>query len=511
MRRPIPAWFVLVAVLGVFASTALCAAGAYLIAQQFAIDLGETGVQVAAGSFDDFAASQPTPTLAPTQVQVDVQPTEIDATGEVNAVTEDTTAETSATSEVESAPMATDDPYAGIPEMEPGRINILLLGIDQRIGFDTEKAYRTDTMILVSVNTVSKQVGMISIPRDLWVDIPGFQPGRINTANDLGDRFEYPGGGGPALAAATVRQNFGIEVDKFIRINFNVFETVVDTLAPEGIEICITEEIHDPSYPDEGYGFLDVRFEPGCQLLNAERLLQYARTRKTQGGDFDRAMRQQQVLKAAQAKFLSVGGITNFLTNIPQLYMELSDSIVTNLTLDEILALGRLASEISSDDITSAVIDTRQVQFGKSPAGEDILYPDIGAIQRLITDTLYPEPPLTLADLRTRAETEDANVVVYNNTDIAGLAGDTQEWLIGKIEVDSLGNIPEPTNTVTRIIDYGNHTWTVRYLARLLELPDERIEPGRDGLIQDGVMLVVGEDIQSRLSLMEATSATAAP
>jgi LCP family protein required for cell wall assembly len=502
MRRPIPAWFILVAVLGVFASTALCAAGAYLLAQQFAIDLGETGIQVAGQSIESLIASQPAPTLAPTQVVVPTE-TEAAATDEASIATEDVV---SATSEVSSETVATEDPVANIPEMEPGRINILLLGIDQRVGFDTETAYRTDTMIIVSVNTVSKQVGMISIPRDLWVDIPGFQPGRINTANDLGDRFEYPGGGGPALAAATVQQNFGIEVDKFVRINFNVFETVVDTLAPEGIEICITEEIHDPSYPDEGYGFLDVRFEPGCQLLNAERLLQYARTRKTQGGDFDRAMRQQQVLKAAQAKFLSVGGITNFLTNIPVLYNELSGSIVTNLTLDEILSLGRLAGEIGSDDITSAVIDTRQVQFGKSPAGDDILYPDIGAIQRLITDTLYPEPPATLAELQTRAENEDANFVVYNNTDIAGLASDTQEWLIGKIEVDNVGNVPEPTNTVTRIIDYGTHTWTVRYLARLLELPDERIEPGRDGLIQDGVMLVVGEDIQSRLSLSEDTT-----
>jgi polyisoprenyl-teichoic acid--peptidoglycan teichoic acid transferase len=505
MRRSIPAWFILVAVLGVFASTALCATGAYLMAQQVAVDLGESGVQVAEQDIDNLIATQSTPTLAPTQVQsVEAIESEIVTTDEVSVATED--AASYATSEVRSSETATPDPIADLPEMEPGRLNILLLGIDQRVGFDTETAYRSDTMIIVSVNTISKQVGMISLPRDLWVDIPGFQQGRINTANDLGDRFEYPGGGGPALAAATVQQNFGIKIDKYVRINFNVFETVVDTLAPDGIEICITEEIHDPSYPDEGYGFLDVRFEPGCQLLNAERLLQYARTRKTDGGDFDRAMRQQQVLKAAQAKFLSVGGITNFLTNIPQLYNELSDSIVTNLTLDEILALGRLASEISSEDITSAVIDTRQVQFGKSPTGDDILYPDIGSIQRLITDTLYPQPPATLAELQSRAENEDANVVVYNNTDIPGLAGATQEWLIGKIEVDDVGNIPEPTNTVTRIIDYGNHTWTVRYLARLLELPDERIEPGRDGLIQDGVMLVVGEDIQSRLSLSEGTA-----
>lgn len=505
MRRSVPSWFILIAVLGIFASTALCASGAYLVAQQFAVDLGDSGVQVALTDFDSFTASQPTPTVQPT-----TEPTESAEVAASETPSEDLTAteETDSAGEgrnVEADFTATPDPMADVPEMEPGRLNILLLGIDQRIGFDTEKGYRSDTMMLISLNTISKQVGMISIPRDLWVDIPGFQPNRINTANDLGDRADYPGGGGPALAAATVQQNFGIKVDKYIRINFNVFETVIDTLAPDGIEICINEEIFDPSYPDAGYGFQEVRFEAGCQILKAERLLQYARTRKTQGGDFDRAMRQQQVMKAALAKFISVGGITNFLTSIPTLYEELSDSVVTNLTLNEILALGRLASEIDPDNITSAVIDVGQVQFGKSPAGDDILYPNVGAIQRLITDTLYPQPPATLAELRTRSENENPNFVVYNNTDIAGLASRTQEWLIGKIEVDGVGNVPEPTNTVTRIIDYGNNPWTVRYLARLLELPDERIEPGRDGLIQNGVMLVVGEDIQSKLSLTEST------
>lgn len=509
MRRSVPSWFILLAVLGVFASTALCATGAYLVAQQFAVDLGDSGVQVALTDFNTFAASQPTPTAQPTTAPTaSVDASQSAAPDEDLTVTEEADADSAGEGRsVENTPTSTPDPVADLPEMEPGRLNILLLGIDQRIGFDTEKGYRSDTMMLISVNTISKQVGMISIPRDLWVDIPGFQPNRINTANDLGDRAEYPGGGGPALAAATVQQNFGIKVDKYIRVNFNVFETVIDTLAPDGIEICVTEEIFDPSYPDAGYGFQEVRFEPGCQILNAERLLQYARTRKTQGGDFDRAMRQQQVMKAALARFISVGGITNFLTSIPTLYDELSDSIVTNLTLNDILALGRLASEIRPENITSAVIDVRQVQFGKSPAGDDILYPNIGSIQRLITDTLYPQPPATLAELRTRSENENANFVVYNNTDIAGLASRTQEWLIGKIEVDSVGNVPEPTNTVTRVIDYGNHPWTARYIARLLELPDERIEPGRDGLIQDGVMLVVGEDIQPRLSLIESSTA----
>lgn len=490
--RNLPGWLFIVGMLGFVASTALCAGVAFVATQQIAIDAGEAGIVQSSGA-NVFIANLPTATF--TAAPAEPTPTPEPGVTFTPAPTDD-------------QPTATLDPLADIEAYsDPGRITILLMGIDQRIGFDTDRAYRTDTMMLVNINPVTKQVGIISIPRDLWVDIPGFLPNRINTANMQGDANEYPDGGGPRLAAETVQQNFGIRVDKYVRINFNVFETVVDTLAPEGVEICITEEIFDPSYPDEGFGTMEVRFQPGCQRLKAQQLLQYARTRKTQGGDFDRARRQQQVLKAAQAEFLSAGGIGNFLTQIPTLWSELSGSIITNLTLEDLLALGRLAGDIEPDNIITGVIDVSKghVEFGKNPEGDDILYPNFGRIQMLIRDTFYPQPPPTLADLRQRAEAENANVVIYNNTSLAGLAGRTQEWFIGKVEIDGTGNIPEITNTVTVIRDYGNHPWTARYIADLLELPEERIEPGRDGLIPSGVMIVVGEDIQTLLSLDPAT------
>jgi polyisoprenyl-teichoic acid--peptidoglycan teichoic acid transferase len=491
--RNLPGWMFIVGVLGFVASTALCAGVAFAATRQVAIDAGRAGIVSSIG-FDQFVDNRPTPT--PTQTPLPSEPTNTPEPGV-----------TFTAAPTDAAATATTDPFGGIPEYnDPGRITILLMGIDQRVGFDTETAYRTDTMMLVNINPVSKQVGIVSIPRDLWVDMPVFVPNRINTANQLGDANDYPNGGGPRLALETVEQNFGIKIDKYVRINFNVFETVVDTLAPEGIEICINEEIYDGAYPDEGYGTIEVRFSPGCQKLKAQQLLQYARTRHTDGSDFDRARRQQQVLKAAQAHFLNAGGIANFVTQIPTLWSELSGSIVTNLTLEEVLSLGRLASEIRPENITTAVIDVSKghVEFGKSPAGEDILYPNFGPIQTLIRETFYPQPPPTLADLRQRSEAENANVMIYNNTNIAGLAGKTQEWFIGKVDISGTGNIPEITNTVTVIRDYGNHPWTARYIATLLELPEDRIEVGRDGLITNGVMIVIGEDIQSILSL-EAT------
>ncbi len=180
--RQIPGWLFIVGVLALVAGTAICSVVSFSAARQFAVDLGESGVQVAlvqrlpAGAAD----AHPVPD--------------------------------SAAADGDHAPRryARPHPYPLRPRRstrwadyactDPRRINILLMGIDQREGETGE--FNTDTMIVFSVDPVRKSVGMLSIPRDLWVNIPGYQPSRINTANRLGELNQYPGGGGPALAAA---------------------------------------------------------------------------------------------------------------------------------------------------------------------------------------------------------------------------------------------------------------------------------------------------------------------
>lgn len=482
--RKLPTWVFLVGLVGLMFATVICAVIGYSAAYEFGSYFQPD--QATAVSVESLIGARPTQTLTLTPTRTQTPPPGVTFTP--------------------IPPTPTTDPVAQGPTAiptwdDPRTITILLMGIDERRGFDNDRAYRSDTMILLNINPITKKVGMLSLPRDLWVSIPGYQPERINNANYLGDLNNYPGGGGPALAADTIEQNFGIRVDKYVRINFDVFFALVDTLAPDGVEICITEAIDDPSYPDAGYGTIRVTFEPGCQRLNSERLLQYARTRKTQGGDFDRARRQQQVLRAAQQEFLSVGGVTRFAAQIPTLWDQLSDSVVTNLTVNDVLQLGLLATEISPDDINTAVIDTRHVTFAKSERGEDILIPNYAAIYDLIQETFNPRPSATIAELRESSLGEGAQIYVYNNTNVAGLAGKTQEWLLGRqVTITGTGNIPEPTNTLTTIRVYGSYNYTARYLARLLGIPDERIEPGRDGLIQSGVMVVVGEDLQGLLT-----------
>ena len=475
----LPGWMLVLVALLLVAATAVCAVGSYGFARQIAVDLADSGVSVASAGFDEFLESQPTatPTTAP--------PTETPRPGE-------TPLPPTITPTI--GPTPTIDPLAGYQWDDPRRLNVLVMGIDQRTGEDG--AFRTDTMIVVSIDPVRKTVGMLSIPRDLWVDIPGYQPNRINTANYLGDSSGYPGGG-PALAARTVTDNLGINIDRYLRVNFDVFTQIVNLVAPTGVEVCPNEAIDDDHYPDAGYGTINVHFDAGCQSLDAERLLQYARTRATEGSDFDRAARQQEVIKALRDVVLNAGGIVNFIGQIPALWDSLSGAYVTDLTLEEIIALGGLAGEIPRDNIQSGVINNLYVDLATTASGEQVLVPRYGAIRSLMDDVFNPRVNVSQSELRDRASAENAEVVVYNNTDIPGLAGQTRDWLIGQgVAIPSLpGNIPEPGNTPTIIRDYTGKLWTARYLAALLGLPADRIQPGNDGLTSADVMIVVGSDM----------------
>jgi len=401
-------------------------------------------------------------------------------------------------------PTTTPDPLADIPTWtDPSRINILLMGIDQRSATSDPGPFRTDTMILVQIDPIRKRIGLLSIPRNLWVQIPGFQPNQINTANYLGDQSALPGGGA-GLAMETIRRNFGVPVDRFIRVNFDVFTTVVDLVAPIGTEICVNERIADERYPDDRYGYIKIEFLPGCQRLDAERLLQYARNRATQGGDFDRNRRQQEVLRALQNEVLSVGGITNFVGSIPQLYANLAGSYRTNLALDEILSLARLVADIPRENITFGAINELVVSFGKDENGLDILLPNWVQIRSVVQQTFDPPANMTDADLFTRYQNEGARIEVYNNTDIAGLAANTRDWLQGQgVIIQSVGSTNPPANTPQiTILDYTGKPWTTQYLAELMGLPETAIRPGAGGVIQTSadVIILVGSDVQALIN-----------
>lgn len=474
----IPGWLFIIAVIALVAVTALCSVGSYVFAKQFAVDLGNSGVQVA--SFQDFLRVQPTPTFTVTPPA----PTETPLPGETPAA--------APPAEALIAPETTVDPLAEYTWNDPRRVNILVLGIDQREGEDGP--FHSDTIMAVSVDPARKAVGILSIPRDLYVTIPGFTQDRINNANFIGDSNAYPGGG-PALAAETVRQQIGIDIDYYVRINFEVFTAVVSAIAPNGVEVCPQEEIDDAHYPDGSYGFLHIHFPAGCQTLQAEQLLQYARTRHG-NSDIDRAVRQQEVILALRDEVLTAGGITNLIAQIPTLYSELSGAYQTDLDLTQLMSLATLATQI--EDVQTGQISYLHATDCMTARGEQVLCPNHSAIQTIIDQTFNPQPDLSISELRDRALAENATVVVYNNTTTTGLASQTREWLNARgVSVPSQpGNIPEPSGTPTIVRYYTGKIWTARYLAALLGLEQDRVQMGAgDGLTSADVMVVAGPDI----------------
>lgn len=272
------------------------------------------------------------------------------------------------------------------PWDDPRRVTILLLGIDQREG--ETGPFPTDTVILLSIDPAGKTAAVLTIPRDLWVEFPGLQePGKINTAMIRGDQVNYPGGGGPALALKTVERTLGVPVHYYVVINFEVFTEVIDAVGP--IEVCPPAPIDDDQYPDGSYGTITIHFDAGCQELEAERLLQYARTRHGDS-DIDRSRRQQEVIMATRDRVLSAGGVISLIPRAPALWESVRDNVRTNLSLPEIVRLALAAEEVPSENIRQGQITFEDVLLQQSPQGEDILVPISTDIRLLVQDLFRP-------------------------------------------------------------------------------------------------------------------------
>ena len=191
------------------------------------------------------------------------------------------------------------------PAPDNGRVTILLMGIDARDKLQ-EGASRTDVLTLVTIDPISKTAAMLSIPRDLYVPLPGYNESqRINTAYYWGEVNDLPGGG-PGFAEKTITDNFGVPVQRYAVIDFEGFKQIVD--AVDGVEIDVPQEIVDYAYPTPDYGTEVLQIPAGRIHMDGELALKYVRTRHGDS-DFGRLQRQQQVMLAIRDKALSIGSI----------------------------------------------------------------------------------------------------------------------------------------------------------------------------------------------------------
>ena len=305
----------------------------------------------------------------------------------------------SPTTPATSAPAPTVDmnvlfPTAAPPPVTvnegPDVITFLLIGSDLRSG----SSYRTDTMVVVILRPKDGQVSLISIPRDLWVFIPGWEMQRINTAYMHGELTDYAGGG-PQLLKDTIQYNLGLTIDHTAMVDFDGFRKIVDTLG--GIDVPVAcaytdWRLIDPTYDPQNENNWYLYTTPtGILHMDGDLALWYARSR-SKSNDFDRGRRQQEVLRSLYARGLS--GDT--LTKIPQLYTDLNSLVTTDLGLTDILKLATLAPSFSNANIRSYYIRPPIVSSWITPGGAYVLLPDQAAISALIQQALTASPQATV-------------------------------------------------------------------------------------------------------------------
>ncbi len=250
-----------------------------------------------------------------------------------------------------------------IPEPD-NQINIVILGSDQRAG---SVGFRTDVIILLTINKQEDTVNITSIPRDLYVFMPGWTSQRINTA--------FPHGGFPALRN-TFEYNFGFRPDYYVLVNFWFFERVINDLG--GIYVNVPSTLCDKWHGKRHC------ISPGRRHFYGEEALWYVRSRKTTS-DFDRNRRQQAVLNGVLDRALAL----NTLGKIPKLYNTYRNSVSTNIPLKTVLSLVPTAAKLSdSSRISHYYVDSSAVNSWVTSAGAHVLLPRPGQIRSIFKQAL---------------------------------------------------------------------------------------------------------------------------
>ncbi|MBI4133349.1 LCP family protein, partial [Candidatus Uhrbacteria bacterium] len=375
------------------------------------------------------------------------------------------------------------------------RINILLLGMG---GVGHEGPYLTDTIILASIKPTTRQVALISIPRDLAVPIPDYGWYKINHANAYGEARARESGG--ELVRTVLSDVLDMPIHYYVRIDFDGFMKLINDLG--GIDVYVERGFVDTSYPTgENGNVRTLAFDAGWQHMDGGSALEFARSRhgsNGEGSDFARARRQQKILQAVKSRVFSLGTLRSP-AKVSSVMEALSEHVKMNFSPWELLALARLAGTFDATSPITEVLDDDTDGFLVATIGADgayLLVPrhnDWNPVRTFIQN-IFTNGTGALAT------TAPIRIELQNGTTITGLAARTAAELeAAGFQVVRLGNAPTRTYTRTIIYDLsrGEHEAAQNELQQLLNAEVRNSAPsGSDtdtrGLADAGIAQAAG-------------------
>lgn len=393
-----------------------------------------------------------------------------------------------------STTQAADDATPKIPP-----INVLLMGTDARP--DESGPPRTDTLMVLTLDPQSKTAGMLSLPRDLWVPIPGYNTTtKINTAYALGQETNYQGGGAQ-LTMDTISSFIGRPVQYYVRVNFDGFRQAIDLIG--GIDVVVAKTIHDEQYPTEDYGYETFHLDAGPQHLDGDTALKYARTRNVDD-DYGRARRQQDVLRAALDKVRRADMLPTLLAKAPSLLYTMRSSVETNLPIGRILEIANFVNNNSLREIRQLVLDSRYGEETYSVDGAWILVPDRQQVRAALNTFFAPKTPITSAAQATgalKSDLTEVRIEVLNGAGEPGVAAKTRDLLQSHgWHVVSIGDADRSDYSQTVLVNYGVSNIVIKQLIDDLQIqPSLANIAGLAPSTPVDLRIVVGQDFLPNL------------
>lgn len=390
---------------------------------------------------------------------------------------------------------------ASLAGQKEDRINILLLGMG---GPGHDGPYLTDTIIIASIKPSTGQVAMTSIPRDLWVNVSGYGWNKINHVNSFGET-KRPGWGA-AFAAEMIKDNFGLDIHYYVRVDFKAFEEIIDEVG--GIRVNVERSFTDPQYPTANNGVETISFTKGAQVMSGNRALKYARSRhgnNGEGSDFARAKRQQKMLLAFKEKVVSFSTLSNPV-RVQNIMESLDSHITTNLTFPEMVEFAKLGQALDTSHIIHQIFDNSEGGYlvqSFSSDGQYILAPRTGNFEEIsdvmnrVFDIATPVANDTPAQDAPAAFTS-ANIEIQNGTWRAGLAARLKRTLTEKqFVVTGVGNTLDRPLAASAIytVRPGVPSDTVTALSSELGLPIYgTLPPTFTVQTSTDILVVIGDD-----------------